>query len=89
LTDNEISSDNEIVQHVTKEEEANSEMKEHPHEQDLVPTKKVSHSSALRCVQSPMDYMEQQDRMMLQNLWSYTQDGQSVDQISLPSFFEN
>jgi hypothetical protein len=60
LTGNKILSDNEIVHHVINEEEAKFEMKEHPHEQDLVPTEKVSHSSALCCVQCPMDYLEQQ-----------------------------
>jgi hypothetical protein len=35
-------------------------MKEHPHEQDLVPTEKISHSAPLHHVQCQLDYMEQQ-----------------------------
>jgi hypothetical protein len=74
LTANEILSDNEIVQPVINEEEANPAMKQQPHEQDLVPTEKISHTAALHHVQCLMDYTEQQEgqlshkKMMLRNL---------------------
>jgi hypothetical protein len=61
LIANEILSDNEIMQPVINEEEVNPEMKQQPHEQDLVPTEKVSHSASLHHLQCLMDYTGQQE----------------------------
>jgi hypothetical protein len=94
LTGHEILSEDEIVRRVTNEE-APPTLNEDLKEEDLVPTNKITHSTALTHMEALLDYVEQEDdialagKMMLRNLCTTIRKmNQSTKQASLLSFLE-